>query len=365
VSILPGGPQLVERAESPKPEWSGFSDAWHKGYQEIYAIRFSRGRVDPKSDARKSRSTLVRWLGLSYGPPVVAALALISAGDKGGNLGDRVSLLLLLGTINAGMFAAAVLAWGFALRRAATIDDLLRPCAARDRVVAVIHKGVMHTRQAALPLTLALVPPVLASSLGKPQSWSELAFVLLVANATLTMALLGNVSYWLIVPPIMVVRMHKCHEMMLRWNDPARTPGIRTFSEGYAYPALFLAMGALAVTVPGLLHHPLFGAYLPYLYGWLLALSLWVGVMTQLTIYRIVRRFRLRVLDELTSPDDFMLPEDQLPEIPVRIRSRADMSTTLSVYGSVAGAPGLPYGTALVVQYLAAVVGSVFGYLLQ
>jgi sterol 24-C-methyltransferase len=70
---------------------------------------------------------------------------------------------------------------------------------------------------------------------------------------------------------------------MLRCAGTIRleTPGIRTLSEGYAYPALFLALGALAVTLPGLLGNtPLLGDLQPYLYGWLLILSLWVAVTT-------------------------------------------------------------------------------------
>lgn len=111
--------------------------------------------------------------------------------------------------------------------------------------------------------------------------------------------------------------------------------------------------------------HPLFGGYLPYLYAWLLLLSLWIGVITQLRIYTIVRHFRLHLLDELASGNDFLLRKDQAPEVARQIRERPDLGTTLSVYGSIATASGLPYGTALVVQYAAALVGSLVGFLLQ
>lgn len=226
-------------------EWAGFSEAWRRGFREIYAIRLSRGQGDPGEEARKQKATWIRWLGLAFGLPILTIVILTCFHTHGDHLGDRIALLLLLGVINGGMFAAAVLAWGFALQRSHTIDDLLRPCTNRDRVVEVIHQGVTHKYQASLPAIFATIPAILSIVQGLPHQWTYLGFVLLTANAVFTMALLGNVSYWLIVPPIMVLRMHSCSEMMFRWNDPARTPGIRTFAEGYAYPALFLAMGPL------------------------------------------------------------------------------------------------------------------------
>jgi hypothetical protein len=177
--------------------------------------------------------------------------------------------------------------------------------------------------------------------------------------------LLANVSYWLVVPPLLVIRLRSSRELRLRWNDPAHTSGIRTLSEGYAFPAVFLALAAFAVTLPGALDHPLFGSFLPYLYIWLLVLSLWVGIATQLSLYAIVRRYRIRVLDSLASAGGLLLAENQAATLPTLIEGNDQLASTLSVYASVAASEGLPYGTALVVQYVAAVVGSVVGFLLQ
>jgi hypothetical protein len=167
------------------------------------------------------------------------------------------------------------------------------------------------------------------------------------------------------VPPVLVIRLHGSRELRLRWNDPARTSGIRTLSEGYAFPAVFLALAAFAVTVPGVLDHPLFGPFLPYLYIWLLILSLWVGVATQLSLYAIVRRYRIRVLDTLAATRSLLLAEDQSASLSALVQNDDQLSSMLSIYSSVAAAPGLPYGTALVVQYVAAIIGSVVGFLLQ
>jgi hypothetical protein len=88
-------------------------------------------------------------------------------------------------------------------------------------------------------------------------------------------------------------------------------------------------------------------------------------MVTQLSIYAIVRRYRLRVLDALAEDSGLLLSEGQSATLPAVVTRDRDLHTVLSVYGSVAGAPGLPYGTALVVQYVAAIIGSLVGFLLQ
>lgn len=346
-----------EAAAAGHDEWAGFSAAWQRGFQEVIAIRLVRGRADPRESLGRRPATLARWLALGYGP-VLPSLVL----PLGDEPTERAALLLLLGTINAGMFAAAALAWRYALDRAHTIDDLLRPCPERDVVPGIIHRAVSRRWQVALPTLFALLPWVVPLLAGTP-AWSGWAPVVLAANLTWTMFLLGNVSYWLIIPPLLVIKMRAWRTVALRWNDPARTPGIRTFSEGYAYSALFLALGALAVTVPSLLGAPLFGPYVPYLYALLFGLSLWVGVITQAAIYSMVRRFRLSLLDELASTGDFVLTENRAAE--VRERTGANFPNTLAVYGSVVGAPSLPYGTVFLIQYVAALSGSAAGLLLQ
>lgn len=94
-------------------------------------------------------------------------------------------------------------------------------------------------------------------------------------------------------------------------------------------------------------------------------LSLWVGIATQVSLYAIVRRYRIRVLDALAATSGLLPAENQSATLPALVESDDQLASTLSVYASVAASEGLPYGTALVVQYVAAVVGSVVGFLLQ
>jgi hypothetical protein len=78
-----------------------------------------------------------------------------------------------------------------------------------------------------------------------------------------------------------------------------------------------------------------------------------------------VRRYRISILDALAANRGLLLAENQSDTLPGLVERDDQLSATLSIYGSVASSPGLPYGTALVVQYVAAVVGSLVGFLLQ
>jgi hypothetical protein len=97
---------------------------------------------------------------------------------------------------------------------------------------------------------------------------------------------------------------------------------------------------------------------------WLLVLSLWAGVVSQGWIYTVIRRFRLRLMDELAAAEGFTLSGDVPADVAALAGGRPGVAERLSVYDVIAAAPGLPFGTATVVQYLAAVAGSVVGFLL-
>jgi hypothetical protein len=345
-------------------DWAGFSAVWLKGFERIYTIRLARGRLSVNDSVRHHPSMLLRWLAFAYAPGLVTLLVL-AIYPHWWPPSERVALILVLATINGGAFAAAALAWGYAVTRSRTIDDLLRPCQQRDRVVSVIGRAVEHDRQAILPLIAGLLPWVINAFDGGYRTHAIVPYVLLLLNITWTLTLTTNDAYWLLVPPLITLRMLKCHDIRLRWNDPARTEGVRTLSEGFVYPAFFVALGALAVTVPGLMDHQIFGHYLIYLFLWLIILSLWNGVFTQACLYAIVRRFKLRLLDRLTSDRKFVFAANENISLDRVVFSESYDSNRLTMYNVIAAAPGLPFGTGIVIQYAAAILGSIAGFVLQ
>lgn len=374
------------------PLWSGFSDVWCEGMARIYAIRLLRrglrhvvpaelsacraghgieatGHPLHNLHLHSSRPALVRYILLSTLLPIAA---LISPLIHGNATTVRVGLTLLLVALNAGMLGAADLAWGFALKRGRSIDSLLvsarrRPSGepAGDWLVRPVRWALAHRRQVILPLTFSAIPfAVLLAHLDVPR-WLSLNSVLLTVALSWSGFLLGNVSWWLIVPPMIVVRMQFISGLTLRWNDPARTPGIRTFSEGYTAAAILLSFAAVGVSVPPLFGVNLLGSVQPYAYGWLVILALFIGLVPHFCLYLIVRSYKLGILDRLSESDDWILASHSPVDIAARLQSRPELRSELDSYNDIAIAPILPFGTPAGVQYAAALIGSFVAFVLH
>jgi hypothetical protein len=345
-------------------EWCGFSDTWIDTFSKIFIIRMIWRRVSIKARVHRNPAMFMRWIGLSFGPALVS-IPLAEAID--GRLWPfsirQSALFALLAIINGGMFAAPFLAWRYAATKAGTIDELLRPCRERERITSLIGRAAAPRRQAFMPVLLGILPAVITLLHGRAITWTAASLTLLL-NTTWSMAVLGNVAYWLLVPPLLASRMRKCNDLALRWNDPAHTPGIRTLSLGFAYSACYLALGALAVTAPGIFHYPIFDPYTSYLYALLAGLSAWVGVYTHINIYFIVQGFKLRILDDLATQDKFVVTPDRSSEILEKLENKP-VTAAISMYDKIATAPAMPYGTGVVVPYLSAIAGSVVAFLLQ
>jgi hypothetical protein len=275
---------------------------------------------------------------------------------------DQIILIVVLVFINAGAFAAAALAWNYAAKRAYTVDELLRTSSWKDAAVDPLFWGLSTRRQLALPAIFAAIPIVAAITEAMSKEGIPLSLFAIRGMESYTLAIVGSDVWWLLIPPIVILRLRSASDLNLRWHDPARTPGIRTFAEGYGFSSIFVALAAAAVTIPGLLHHQIFGSATIWLYAALMLVSLWIGVATQLQIYLIVRRARLHWMDAF---------EVARPSLRPSVWRRPDSGITghaadsLSVYASIAASSNLPYGSAIIVQYFTAVLGSVVGLLLQ
>ncbi len=338
--------------------WTGFSDAFQQGRRDILVLRLVRVSDPTRSVRRDQPRTWWRWFAWSWWPLLLAAGSEVLGAGWGGRLSpDQWVLLGVLILINTGAIAAAGLAWNFATDRADSVDVLLSTSSKRDQAVEPLVRAMQLRRQLILPLLLAVIPLLWQAALvvvHGPRPASDWA---LAQAGAWTLILVGNDVYWLLVPPLVVWHLRASTDLNLRWHDPARTPGIRTLAEGYGLSAFLFAWAAVAVTVPGLAGWPVFGRSTALLYVGLVAVSLWIGLFTQVLLYGIVRRARLAIADELS-----LRRPRATDAMAANISYWADAAT---LYVSVANASNLPYGSAVVVQYFAAIAGSVVGYLLQ
>jgi hypothetical protein len=290
----------------------------------------------------------------------VEILAVLGATNSGLNWG----LLVLLSAVDGGAFAAAAMAWNFAARRAHEIDSLMSVSRVRDIAVKPLYWAMPARRQLVLPILLSSVPFAVAAIrvLWGGGSISIGGWALCGAVAW-TLFIVGNDIWWLLVPPLVIWRLRRQDDLKLIWHDPARTPGIRVFAEGYGFSAAFLVIGAIVVVLPGVPWATWLGPTVPFLYFLLLILSLWIGIMTQVVIYQITRRARLRALSRLALADPVFFRQSRRAR--QRKANTSFLADSLSSYAVVAATSNLPYGSAVVVQYVSAVIGSLIGFALQ
>lgn len=349
-------------SEQASAEWCGFSAAFERGRREVLILRLLRSeRLGSRTSRRRPR-TWIPWLALSYWPLACAAVAtMLPAGWSIAFSSGNWLVLVTLGSLNAGCFAAASLAWDFATRRARTVDALIATSDVRDDAVSPISTGLKIHYQAVLPTCLGIVPVIVMIRRVVAVGGQSGSQWILAGAAVWTLVLVANDVWWLLVPPLIVWRLCGGDRLDLRWHDPARTPGIRTLAEGYGYAASFLVLAAFCVTVPNLTGNFLLGSWVPTVWTVLIALSCWTGIGSQIAIFYLVRRERLRSLDELAVGRSWKSPVLLLP-LKDADESVAD---SIAVYQAVSSSASLPYGSATVVQYFAALVGSVVGFVLQ
>lgn len=345
----------------------GATDAIQRGWREVLVLRLLR---IPSGTAvhRRNPRTWGPWGLWSFGPPLALVLPSLVAPDSWVPYYSQSQLwaIALFCLINAGTFAAASLAWGYCEDsvRSARIEELLAKPGLSVHAAAPVIWALPAKRQAVLPALLALLPPAAMLADVARHGPQPISQWIVAWCAAWTLALVGNDIWWLAVTPLVVWRMAgRRLDLTLRWHDPARTPGIRLLAEGYVFAALFLALAGVAVVLLGLIDNFLTRPVLVALFIPLLAVTIWVGAVTQLLLYYIVRQARLKALDRLAGPWTVQRPL-QAPRV-VGLQDHAELADSLTAYFAVGSASNLPYGSAIVLQYLVAVFGSVVGFLLQ
>jgi hypothetical protein len=251
--------------------------------------------------------------------------------------------------------------WSLFSRAGPSIDDLLVTCTGRDQLAAWLAAALSVKRQiawsvlvaAAALILLRLTQPAVEANL-------EMSLVSYVAVAW-TGAIGGNSIYWLIALSEFGRQVLLRRDLNLVWHSPASTPAIAELSDTFG----FLTMAGLVMFIALELLN-----YAASQYGAsnvLSALSklfpvgagiaiLSAGLMPHFWLYQTVREARrstLRVLRSLTG--------DEPPDTP---DSLARLQGSIELYRLVETSPGLPFSTASMVQYGAAVLGTILAFFL-
>ncbi len=342
----------------PTETWPTFSTLWDEGYRRVLTLR-AIGVSSPRSGVR----VVLRWIAISTAPP---AIALVTIGlDRSVPDETRVGTMIFLATLavfNSGIFASAAFAWNYVRLRSASIDHFFAESPDWRRATLPIERAYSLGLQLKISLAVAALPPVAMVILDRPKGpgyWTA------TLAGSFTSFFLANVLLSLVVCPLLILRLGRVTGLRWRWNDPARTPAIRTLASAYGYAAIFVGLAALGVTLPGLFGSPLLSRALPISYALLLVLALYVGAVTQWSAARTVRRVRLQMLDRLVS-NSVLESSDSGPAVEeIWAHGNGVESETLEAYSQIAAGRNLPYTSTTVVEYFVVVIGGLASFALQ
>jgi hypothetical protein len=323
------------------------------------------------------RAARVAWRGPDWpeSPLVAVASAAVVAGVP-----IVVELVLLLADSGLALRTPQALAWVVALsgfdtmalvlgwrtwilfsRAGPSIDDLLRTCTGHDRLTAWLTAALSARRQLFFAVLSAAGALVLLG-LTQPAIGAKLEMGL-VSYVTVAWAALigGNCFYWLITLSEFGRRVLGRRDLNLVWHSPSSTPAIAQLSDMFGFLTLIVLIMFVAME--------LFN-YAASRYGSSAVLSilsdvfpvgfavaaLLAGLMPHFFLYRRIRdarRSTLRALLPLTGDGPPSTPE-----------AAALVHERIELYRLVETSPGLPFSTASMVQFAAAVLGTLLAFFL-
>lgn len=277
-------------------------------------------------------------------------------------LHTRLATLWL--TAVSGLDVLAILsawrAWDLWVKAAASMDDLSHDCDREDILQWYIKALAMKPQllaSAAFASCGTIFLFFVAHDLSKRLEIRPLSYL----AVAWTCALGANAIYWLIVNPEMTRRILRLPGLNLIWHSPASTPAIVKLSRGYGFctcAVLFAALSTefLALQVSSYGTDGLLSAltvFVPSLTG---AIALFVGLAPHFWLYGAVRDARQVVLSRLES----LIGQDP----PSTRKASERVYQPVELYRLVESSPGLPFSTVAMVQYAAAVLGSLVAYFL-
>lgn len=269
--------------------------------------------------------------------------------------------LLALTFLNFVAFASAWFAFNLWIKAAPSLDQLTAGCQGSFRVIDWYINATSRGKQYLTSIVFSasscvfvyFVSPALKAKL-------EIAPVSYVAVGW-TAAIGANMVYWVVVNPELIRRVLKLEDLNLVWHSPASTPAVAKLSAGFGFTAMAI-LGA-AVTTEFLAfkltrygsNPALDGAaiFVPIMTG---VLAIFSGLMPHWWLYRVVRGRRRSTMEALSR----LIRRN--PPTSVKLVEQA--KEVIELYRLVESSPGLPFSTAAMVQYAAAVLGSLVAYFL-
>lgn len=323
----------------------------------VRATRWGRGRTPPRFRNAVRSACLVASL------PLLLELGFVAI-VPGAALHTVRAVTWVVAMSGLDLFAIMLgwRTWTLLGRAGPKIDDLLEN--AGDRVVlATWFRGALSVgRQLVCSaasavgacVLLRLTAPAIAQNLEiGPVSYCAVALTGLIA---------GNCLYWLVVMSEFSRRLLRRPGLAVVWHSPASTPGLSLLSDAFASLTVAVLVAFLAAEILTL-HALSYGHstvltvisnIMPVLAG---VGALIAGILPHIWLYLAVRDARRSALDKLRPLID--------NEPPVTGENAEQLHARIELYRLVETSPGLPFNAASMVQYAAAVLGTLLAFFLE
>lgn len=331
------------------------------GFTRALAVRTARMGWDWAKWPR-SLPAMVASAALGAAWPVLLELVLLATyGRYALHTMRAVSWVLALSLLDLVALLCAWRTWVLLSRAGTSLDELIGNSAARDRLTRSFAGTFSRPRQITVSVICVvagcLLLRLVQSSIENELEMGPMSYVAVGWTA----ALAGNCAYWLVVIPELARRILRQPDVTLIWHSPASTPGIVHLSSGFGFctlSALGVAVGLDVLALRASRYGDsevlaVLSATFPVIAG-LAALT--VGILPHWWLYLTVRDARRRALATLRP-----LTGDAAP---ITAEQVARAHAQVELYRLVETSPGLPFSTASMVQYAAAVLGTLVAFFL-
>lgn len=358
-SITSALPALLSSVSSflyPKQQSANLSAAMTRGYKEIPNVNLT---LKIRACCRQKKYWGIILILFSEWPLGLNILTYLIHPQWAAIRGRAMIWFAGFGLSVALMLIAAMKTWTFATERGNLLDELTTSAPHKLDVAAWMDRSMAHYRQLLLPVIGAIGGPIYLYMVKK-----QLEHLVAISGPSYLLigwvGFVGGIDlYWLWVATGVPKRLYTCGDLELRWQDPASTPGLRLLSDAYGISALFLLAGVAAISVLGfVLPSDLASPGALYLlltfFAVAMCTSIRVAIIPFFWIWRIVvasKRSSMKLVDA------------KLPSLQQAINSGGPIiDNWTAIYQAISVAPTLPFSTATMVQYGAAMVGSIFAF---
>lgn len=275
---------------------------------------------------------------------------------------EAVSWVAILSALSVFGLLCAWWVWTLLAETAPHLDDLIRDSSLRAALADALMRFMSVRRQlvvtvagsVACCLLLRLIQPYIVDNLEMgPVSYLAIFWSTLIG---------GNCAYWMAFFVYFASRILRSSDLNLVWHSPASTPAIARMSTGYAFTTTVTLIALLAVELLSIRastygSSAVLDSVIRAVPPIAAVCALATGIIPHMLLFVAVRNARQATLLA-------MLPLTGA-EPPTTAQEVKSVQENIALYRLVETSPGLPFNTAAIVQYGAAIFGSIVAFFLS